>query len=79
MGSRVGHSVVTLDGRCVVTVAGGFQGADRAGKLKIWETEKLIVCTPCPDCQDFRFSLPHLPYPEFCRLNPDGGMGRGMS
>ena len=49
VGSRAGHSEVTLDGHCVgaVNAAGGkFQGADRGGKLKNWKSEKLIDCHP---------------------------------
>ena len=41
---------------------GGFQGADRAGKLKNWKSEKLTVCplaqiARIPGLQDFRFLL----------------------
>jgi len=59
---------VSLDGRCIVaeeTAVSGrcqeFGNSSRAGKQKIWETEKLTVCTPdqlarIPDFQVFRCS-----------------------
>jgi hypothetical protein len=56
---------------------GGFQDTDRAGKLKIWETEKLTsrpatLPTGISDFQDFRFSPLHLPPSKSCRLGPEG-------
>ena len=55
----------------------------RAGKLKTCKTGKLTSrpvtrATRISDFQDFRFS-PTLATPKSCRLNPDGGMGWGIS
>ena len=51
MGSRAGHSEVTLEGRCIVAVVVSgrcqdFGNSGRGGELKNWKPEKLTVCNP---------------------------------
>jgi hypothetical protein len=68
-------AAVSATGRRVRRVGAGFQGAEGAGKLKNWKSEKLNASgspiARIPDFQDFRFS-PALLSPKSCRLSPDG-------